>query len=525
MALGTIQFRARRCREEATDQVDGVELRGEIEWFASGSDADIDALATALGPSFVERSSPGGALLRFGNSVGRFLVGALGVLSVRCGKWDDATFDDLLQKLISKVCALPFAAESSAGLPDQRSATINSPVLIHAFFYARLILLSEGSSVLPALQAIVRDPHRLFVKERQRVALVECTRADSRTLDRIATGAHHLDRAQGSASRLALTGALRGHLPADVDVPLVRRSFDTAENRFAKSVLIELGGIVDRVEVLARKRSNRHFWARALADCALMRRALAPFIAHDLWEDVGRMTHLPVGSSILQRRRGYKELLHHHLMLRAAVRFPVDDERTQSLLGLKDVATLYELWTFFAVVDAVTANLGRPPDQAARPEAGLTQVALPWGLRVWWREGVSVYYNLSFSAGKFAKHRSSSVRLRPDIVIHDQRGAHDRMHALDAKLRVDRVNHDDKTGEPAGRTLTFKKADIAKMHAYRDALPKVLTAFVLYPGNRGKHYSALGVESGSYEGVGAIGLIPGVEAHALTQHVARLLNT
>ena len=35
-------------------------------------------------------------------------------------------------------------------------------------------------------------------------------------------------------------------------------------------------------------------------------------------------------------------------------------------LGLKDVATLYELWCYFAVVDAVRAVIGRRPDAITR---------------------------------------------------------------------------------------------------------------------------------------------------------------
>ena len=182
---------------------------------------------------------------------------------------------------------------------------------------------------------------------------------------------------------------------------------------------------------------------------------------------------------------------------------------------MKDVAALYELWCFFAVVRAVELVLGRPPDAAERPRVDDVQVDLPWGLRVAWGDDVAVYYNLAFSQAHGDARRSASVQLRPDVVVRVRQGAVDTMHVLDAKLRVERGGavareHDD--------PKSFKWSDVAKMHAYRDALPAVQTAFVLYPGDEAEQFAIDGPEPGA---VGAIPLVPGEGLGHLVEHLRR----
>lgn len=122
-----------------------------------------------------------------------------------------------------------------------------------------------------------------------------------------------------------------------------------------------------------------------------------------------------------------------------------------------------------------------------------------------------VYYNLTFSSAQAGVRRSNSVQLRPDIVVRvrrpDDGAAGDTMHVLDAKLRIERA---------ADAGTTFKWSDVAKMHAYRDALPAVRTAFVLYPGEEAERFEVEGRAAGA---VGAIPLVPGQDAAHLRDHL------
>ncbi len=516
MALGTLSFRSRARGVTPEDLPSALRVRGEIEWIVSGVVPEIAALAEAVGPGHAERISEGALLLRFGNSVGRFAVGRLGTLFVQCGKWGEDTFDALLTELTEVALALPYAADQSAGLPHDRTLVANNAILMHAFLYARqLILGPRDTGLASSMAAILADPHRRFEAERDRVGLADARRVDARSVARLAAGAEPMERARGAARGLALAQTLRGHLPTHVDVPRVLHSVDTAENRFVQAFLGQLAEIVERVDALARARpGGSPFWARVGLDCRDMRRALRPIRDHSLWENVGRLSHVPAASSVLQRRRGYRDVFRHHLLLRAATRLPTDDVLSR-LLGMKDVAALYELWCFFAVVRAVEQVLGRPPDSAERPRVDDVQVDLPWGLRVAWGEDVAVYYNLTFSQAHHDARRSASLQLRPDVVVRVRAGAVDTMHVLDAKLRIERSGA---AGLEQDESKSFKWSDIAKMHAYRDALPAVQTAFVLYPGDEAEQFAIGGPEPGA---VGAIPLVPGDGLEHLVEHLRR----
>lgn len=528
MAITGLMFRPRYGTSIAQDVPGGVVLRGEVEWIVEGGEAEILALLGAMG-GLAEKVTAQSAIVKFGNVVGTFDLGALGFVRVRCGKWGEAEFDALLADLTKQMLALPFSATQSAALPHDRSIADRDDVVLHAFIYARQILLAADRALRSALAVVVRDPHRRFSPERARVELVSARRVDARTIARIAMGTGGVERATGHAAHSKLARELRGHLPLDVDVPRVENTFDTAENRFVLEFIRQLRGIIDRVDRIARsKTTSAAFWTRVRHDCEAMRHALGPFERHDMWIGIGRMGHVPIGSSVLQRRRGYKEILRHHLALRAAARIPIDRTAVERLLGLKDVATLYELWCYFAVVDAVGKVMGRGPDRADSMKVN-EEVDLGHGFCVGWDGGPTVYYNLSFTPGKPAPFCSASLRLRPDIIVEIERDGLRELHAFDAKLRLDGVppaveKHGSEDDDGETNPLSFKNDDIAKMHAYRDALPYVRSARVLYPGNEACEFPALERDARDTDGVGAVPLVPGTSLAELESAVRRILG-
>jgi predicted component of viral defense system (DUF524 family) len=101
-----------------------------------------------------------------------------------------------------------------------------------------------------------------------------------------------------------------------------------------------------------------------------------------------------------------------------------------------------------------------------------------------------------------------STPLRPDVVVEvDGVG-----HAFDAKYRLDRFDagEDDADDDPA----TYKRADLYKMHTYRDAILRLKTAFIVYPGSEFVFFDRSGVKHigadtmGIPDGVGAVPLRP-----------------
>jgi predicted component of viral defense system (DUF524 family) len=246
------------------------------------------------------------------------------------------------------------------------------------------------------------------------------------------------------------------------------------------------------------------------------------------------MVHLPAGSTVLQQRRGYKEVFRHFSKLRLAARVPLPKTLVQDLLEAKDVALLYEIWCYFAVCQGLENILG-PASSAHSPAVKSLEVAVSWEFEVQWRDGTRVSYNSSFYRLGKGLGSSYSVGLRPDISILVPDGPNAGLHLLDAKFKLQKLESvmqedEDVEVETEERQGTFKRADLYKMHTYRDAIPEARSVWVLYPGTEMKFFPVVGpiaklIEELPLEldGVGAIPLTPSKSGYPALDSFLRLL--
>lgn len=534
---------ARRDGQPPEERDGRLILRGEWEWLLRGPTAALDPIAAALG-RLAERLAPELLLLGFGNAVGHFRLPGLPPLEVVSGKWDERHFARMLDELTAIAAGLPFAARETAGLPYDRSVADQPDVLYHLFVYLRYVLSDapppEGR-LLPALRLILREPHRRFAQTRRVVPAALARDLDPAGFVALMSGAGgFVSAGSGAASRLPLARALRGHLPERVDESHAAITRDTPENRFVKAFLDQATGIVARMRrALAAERGA--FRDDLLGDCARLDTALRPIADHALWAEVGRMVHLPAASPVLQRRRGYREVYGHFGRLRLATRLPLTDTALRDLLAAKDIAHLYELWCFYTLVATITGILGAPV-AAERPRADDFQVGISWDLAVTWAGGARLLYNPRFSRSRPTARRSYSVPLRPDIALVVPNGPNAGLHLFDAKFRLDRLATtfadtedaaEDESERAEERRGTFKRADLYKMHTYRDAIHGARSVWILYPGTEFRHFTAdpqaivtqtitmLG--AAAIEGVGAIPLAPDEANPSALLGVVRML--
>ncbi|MCC6174432.1 MAG: DUF2357 domain-containing protein, partial [Chloroflexi bacterium] len=313
---------------------------------------------------------------------------------------------------------------------------------------------------------------------------------------------------------------LRGQVPTRIEERYVRSTDDTPENRFVKTFIDQALGIINGMRRVARRPpQTTMFRQRLLADCDAMELALRPIVRDPFWDGIGSMGHVPVASTVLQRRRGYRNVFAHFSRLRLAARVPLDDRLVQRLLETKDIAELYELWCYFAIVGEVGSLLG-PPIAADRPRADDLAMSVHRAFVVTWANGTRVSYNVTFSRSRSAGRRSYSVPLRPDIVLEVPDGPSPRLHLFDAKFKLDRVDgvlstEADDAEEAEERRGTFKRGDLYKMHTYRDAIPNARSVWIVYPGDDVRFFSAAGETTlnvrglpAELDGVGAIPLRP-----------------
>ncbi len=504
----SLRVLSRRGDREPLHVGSSLVLAAETEWVVTGPTGAIRELAAAV-PKHGETVADGVLLLRFGNAVGELMLPHLGRVEVRSGKWGEATFDAMLADLVRVASSLPFSRGDGPMLRFSMDRHPSPNVLYHAFLYLRHVL-SDGAprdqKLMPALQAVVRDPHRRWRRTDRRVPLEAMTHAGPSTISQLLAG--RLDR-PGRDTRVGAGGRrlmtrLGGQLPVSVVESQVQSDLDTPENRFVRRFLDEadrtITGILDAVTGERSepfKRRLRGEAERCAEQLALVRRA-------PLWREVGEASHLPSGSTVLRQRRGYREVFGHWVRMRRTAQLPLNDENLRALVEAKDIALLYELWCYFRTIEAMSQLLGPPVRKGS-----FSVTAFELGVnREYWVEwdGVRLGYNVPYSSGRSGIRRAYSVPLRPDIVLEDRRSGAPRVHLLDAKFRLQR------RPDAHGSRISFKPADVHKMHAYRDGIVHARTAWVLYPGDEAAWWE---LEPGF--GVGVVGLVPGGAAEDLVE--------
>ena len=235
---------------------------------------------------------------------------------------------------------------------------------------------------------------------------------------------------------ISLDSTLANSLPEVVSERKIRPTTDTPENRFVKAFIGQARTIIGRMRSAVSSRGPDAFRRNLLRDCDRMEASLMPIARHSMWEEVARMVRIPFTSTVLQRRRGYRRVLQHFSRIRLAPMIPLDKDGMRDLLELKNIALLYELWTFFRLVHEISAVLGSPPVRSGRLASDLFQTAFAAGGTFEWDPGVRLVYNQRFSRSRRGQRHSYSVPLIPDIALRVPDGPNAGLHLFDAKFRV-----------------------------------------------------------------------------------------
>jgi predicted component of viral defense system (DUF524 family) len=299
---------------------------------------------------------------------------------------------------------------------------------------------------------------------------------------------------------------------------------DTAENRYVKFFLEELlyrcGEL--RSAFAAKK---KHGAARELSGWEGL---VADWLSHANWQRVGRLTHMPSNSQVLQRRSGYRDVLKADLQLQMGLR--LDWQRGQEigegLVGdIRPVSELYEYWCFF-ILRQTLLEIAGPQDASVgkglvRTSKDGLSVSLKRGLQSSTKvvmeqpEGlleITLYYNKPFGKNSDSPEWKDSytARFTPDFsLVVSSKGSPSRVqHWLhfDAKYRLDFLHPsdllaqaqivEDEYSADAAESIdgeskeagasTYKADDLYRMHTYRDGILGSRGAYILFPGEGGQ---------------------------------------
>jgi len=298
-------------------------------------------------------------------------------------------------------------------------------------------------------------------------------------------------------------------LPERITTVRKTDSVDTPENRFIKHALETFLKFCSDINKAAQKESKLDSESETLIT------ELESQLHHSVFKDISRPTTLKLNSPILQRKEGYREVLRTWLMFELAAKLIWQGGEDVYGAGKKDIATLYEYWLFFKLLDLFQELFKIDPkdiSELIKPSKDGLNLQIKQG-RFTALKGVfetdtrklniQFNYNRSFSGKKkYPDSGSWTTTLRPDYTlsfwpfgISEKEAERQELivHVhFDAKYKIANLTDfieqyttkdldEEKTENKKG---IYKNADLIKMHAYKDAIRRTGGAYVLYPGDK-----------------------------------------
>lgn len=434
---------------------------------------------------------------------------ALEVCSRKLGYRDEyrAMLDDIAERatdLLLDVCA----PTSVRLLPDPRGdvATLQQR-------FAFLNSLIGSQSFDEALHRVIHNSHSRLVLRGEETRVDHAFRASASSLRGIARGAKRvsLPADHPLAARMESLGVSRPSMPSTLRSLRGVDELDTPENRFVKYALREFDHYLSKMQsALPQARSGSSL--RLLGQVRHLRERLSTVLSRDFFKEISEPRTLPLGSAVLQRKEGYREVLQAWLKFDLAARLVWSGADDVFSAGKRDVSLLYEYWAFFQLATAV-AKLTKSERNASshlleihgdgfslRLRSGQESILSGAYADAGRRLRVRLAYNKTFGTGDDATVVGSWTRsLRPDftvsfwpqdlseaeaesqdLMVHVHFDAKYRIESLREVLGPAQLDLDEERRQQ--RVGTYKRADLLKMHAYKDAIRRSAGAFVLYPG-------------------------------------------
>lgn len=424
---------------------------------------------------------------------------------------------------------------------EQRFAfdvTREATTLYQRFAFLRSLVMDE--SLTDAIAYIVNRPHRAWIQTDE-------WRSHNQPIPASSAIARQMAR-PGPRVQADRAGIIRNSLPAQFAVVRTRETLDTEPNRFVRFALNQWRHVVQKIGDILR--SSKDAPPRAMLEVQEVLEQLDRYLEVTDFPELTPLTRFPADNVVLHRAEGYRTILQLYLQFELAAKLTWQGGDDVYRAGQRDVATLYEYWVYFQLANIV---------------AGFADVTLDYGellqlshdgMSIMLKKGrkskvrgtlnrlgrklsIEFWFNRVFPAkgreGSWTRAMQPDFSLRITPVGPNTDYATTWIH-FDAKYRVETIT--ELFGKQEGeqqlvfgdaeepRTGRALRADLLKMHAYRDAIRRSSGAYVIYPGTDeelAQEYHEI------LPGLGAFALRPTKDGNAdgmnsLTQFIADVLT-
>lgn len=398
---------------------------------------------------------------------------------------------------------------------------VNPQALYQRFAFIKSIL--ESDEFKQAINRILSSPLTSWQTKESECDIRRSSRLNS----------HHLKQIAGAGNRTSLPenhylrrNNILSSLPLSITSHTKIDSVDTVENRFIKYALQSFLAFCSSVRIKLQRVNTNIFH---IQEAEQLENKLNELLNADFFKHISPIKVIPLNNPSLQRKEGYREILRAWLLFDIAAKLIWKGGEDVYDAGKKDIAILYEYWVFFKLVDickdVFKLNQDSLKTLIVQSNEGLG-LNLKSGKQLplsgqFSRENrnfqVEFSYNRTFKNSEYPDGGSWTKAMRPDYTIsiwpagvtaNQAEKLESIVHIhFDAKYRVelqfDTSDLDiEKRGEKEGK---YKRGDLLKMHAYKDAIRRTAGAYIIYPGTQSTNMK------GFHEiipGLGAFPLVP-----------------
>lgn len=401
----------------------------------------------------------------------------------------------------------------------------NSNTLYQQFAFMKSLVDSEEFE--EALNKILYNPIHKWTGTIIEKDICSVKKLGRQELKQVASSKNRLPLGEGKSIGDNITS-----VPRRLLVSYKKDTVDVAENRFVKFVLQSFSSFCSTIQ------QCKNASPRLKTEAELTANKLTGWLSRDFFLDVSNLQTMTLNSPALQRKEGYREVLQAWMMSKLAAQITWKGGDNVYQAGKRNVAALYEYWVFFKLLDIVKETFHlelteNDEKKLVKPDNDHINLELKQGRRIMiggqFREAsrtlnVRLYYNRTFSTSdQLDKSGSWTTAMRPDYTLSIWPGnitgkdAEEKAEEqdiivhihFDAKYKLNRILLNEKepdethTFEDEDADLSeedvlmnqekqeeekgiYKRVDLLKMHAYKDAIRRTSGAYILYPGTENK---------------------------------------
>jgi predicted component of viral defense system (DUF524 family) len=327
----------------------------------------------------------------------------------------------MLESITEKCTDLIMQIDSPVNQQFETNFDVDSLTLYQRFSFVKALI--DSREFEESIQKIVSNPTTKWQTENEQIDIRNSKRLGQKAIKQIVS--------VGSRVPLPEAHFLNKHhkiesIPVRIESERKIESVDTSENRFIKHALEEFLFFCESCHEKFEKHSRAKLEANVLSG------KVSNFLNHSFFKEISRPSSLSLNSPVLQRKSGYREILNAWFKFDLAAKLIWHGGDDVYKAGKKDIATLYEYWLFFTLLDifkdkSVFNIEPKSIQELIQFDKGKLSVNLNQGKTIALRGvfysatrilNIQFCYNRSFGGGrKYPDGGSYTTTLRPDYTL------------------------------------------------------------------------------------------------------------